>query len=383
MKPAYITRIGLALSMVGLVSCDCGSKCTSESGLPTVEDKSKATKVLPDEAKKPALFVAMDESICSVPDGMSVDAQGDIILSAPNYIDYEKVGGAKLFKIDKDGKVSVWFDQLPPHADTGVVHPMGIEFGPDGNLYIADNQFFSNKDYKSRLLRVVVEDGKPVRCEVAASGFKLANAVRWNGDTVYVSDTHFNLPDKKGQSGVYAIKLDELKKGEVKLLPNAQDPHLVAQYTAKPTEDPNADNDGADGVTFDNQGRMYCGNFGDGVISRTTFDKAGKPTKQEILIDDSSINCCDGIICDKKTNKIYITNSKRNSIHVYDVDKATFQLISENDDTTGEGGLLDQPCEPLVKDGKLIIVNFDYAFPGMKNKEHDSPVTLSVIDLAE
>lgn len=351
-------------------------------GLPESVDASSKTKILPAESIKPELFVALDETACSVPDGMAIDTNGDIILAAPNYIDYEKVGGAKMFRIDKDRKVSVWFADLPAHPDTGKVHPMGIEFGPDGNLYIADNQYFNDKNYKSRLLRVVMENGKPVRCEVAASGFKLANAVRWHNGKVYVSDTHFDLADKPNQSGVYAISLEELNKGEVKLKPNATDPHLVAQYTAKALPE-GGENDGADGVTFDKEGRMYSGRFGDGVISRTIFDANGVPTSQEVLVDDPSITCCDGIICDPATNMVYITNSKRNSIHVYDVDKGTFRIISENDDTTGEGGLLDQPCEPLVYGDNLIIVNFDMPFPGMKNTVHDSPVTISVLPLAE
>lgn len=355
------------------------SNCSSH--IPATEDLASETKVLAPISVKPQLFVSLDEKKCSVPDGLAMMENGDLILSAPNYIDYEKVGGARLFRIDKNRKVTTWFEGLPAHPDTGKVHPMGIEFGPDGHLYIADNQYFNNKDYKSRLLRVVVENGKPVRCEVAASGFKLANAVRWHKGKVYVSDTMFNLPDKKSQSGVYAISLEELNKGEVKLKPEARDSHLVAQYTAKPVPGSDNENDGADGVTFDSQGRMYCGRFGDGVIVRTTFDEQGRPQKQETVVDDPSINCCDGIICDPSTDRIYITNSKRNSIHVYDVKKNTFRILSENGNTTGAGGLLDQPCEPLVKGNKLIVVNFDMPFPGMKNTKHDSPVTLSILNL--
>lgn len=363
----------LTLAGAALLASSCSS-------IPQAEDATQQTKMLPAISLTPQTFVTLDPSTCSVPDGLTIDANGDIILAAPNYIDYEKVKGARLFKIDKNRKVTEWFADLPKHPDTGKVHPMGIEFGPDGNLYIADNQYFSDKNYKSRLLRVVMENGKPVRCEVAASGFKLANAVRWHNNKVYVSDTHFDLKDKKDQSGVYAISLDEMKKGEVKLKPDARDSHLVAQYTAKPSGS-DAETDGADGVTFDKQGRMYSGRFGDGVISRTTFDDNGNPIKQETIVDDVSINCCDGIICDKNTNTVYVTNSKRNSIHAYDVDNNTFRIISENGNTTGANGQLDQPCEPLVIGDQLIIVNFDMPFPGMKNTTHDQPIGISSIRL--
>lgn len=363
----------LTLAGAALLASSCSS-------IPQAEDATQQTKMLPAISLTPQTFVTLDPSTCSVPDGLAIDANGDIILAAPNYIDYEKVKGARLFKIDKNRKVTEWFADLPKHPDTGKVHPMGIEFGPDGNLYIADNQYFNDKNYKSRLLRVVMENGKPVRCEVAASGFKLANAVRWHNNKVYVSDTHFDLKDKKDQSGVYAISLDEMKKGEVKLKPDARDSHLVAQYTAKPSGS-DAETDGADGVTFDKQGRMYSGRFGDGVISRTTFDDNGNPIKQETIVDDVSINCCDGIICDKNTNTVYVTNSKRNSIHAYDVDNNTFRIISENGNTTGANGQLDQPCEPLVIGDQLIIVNFDMPFPGMKNTTHDQPIGISSIRL--
>lgn len=363
----------LTLAGAALLASSCSS-------IPQAEDATQQTKMLPAISLTPQTFVTLDPSTCSVPDGLAIDANGDIILAAPNYIDYEKVKGARLFKIDKNRKVTEWFADLPKHPDTGKVHPMGIEFGPDGNLYIADNQYFNDKNYKSRLLRVVMENGKPVRCEVAASGFKLANAVRWHNNKVYVSDTHFDLKDKKDQSGVYAISLDEMKKGEVKLKPDARDSHLVAQYTAKPSGS-DAETDGADGVTFDKQGRMYSGRFGDGVISRTTFDDNGNPIKQETIVDDASINCCDGIICDKNTNTVYVTNSKRNSIHAYDVDNNTFRIISENGNTTGANGQLDQPCEPLVIGDQLIIVNFDMPFPGMKNTTHDQPIGISSIRL--
>lgn len=357
------------------------SHCSTTPTLPVVENLNHTSIPLKSKLLTPRTFVTLDSKTCSIPDGLAKSPTGDIILSAPNYVDYKKVGGAKLFKISPDKKVSVWFDKLSIHPDTGEVHPMGIEFGPDGNLYIADNQYFNNKDYKSRLLRVVVENGVPIRCETVVSGFKLANAVRWNKDKVYVSDTHFDLADTPNQSGVYAISLKEMNKGEVKLHPGAKDKHLVSQYTAKDSGTPHVDNDGADGICFDNKNRMYTGNFGDGVISRTIFDDKGVPIKQDIIIDNPSLNCCDGITYDERTNKVYITNSKRNSIHAYDVDKGTLQIIAENGNTTGVGGALDQPCEPLVLGNKLIIVNFDMPFPGMKNTTHETPIGISEITL--
>jgi len=338
---------------------------------------SKTLKVLEPANQKPSLFVELGSGF-TVPDGMALDQNNDIILAVPNYLDYKNIG-SKIVKIDKNKKITNWFANLPKHSDTGEVHPMGIEFGPDGNLYIADNQYFADKNYKSRLLRIIVQNGKAVRCEVAVDGFKLANAVRWHNGNVYVSDTFFDL-EKKHQSGIYRISLNEMKKGTVHLAPNATDKHLIAQFTAKDfgTEGETA---GADGVTFDKKGNLYCGNFGDGVISKITFDKNGNPNTQKIIIDDPSIQCCDGIIYSPKTDNIYITNSKNNSVHVYNVKKNTLQQLWVNDDNNGATGLLDQPCEPILRGNELIIVNFDMSFPGLKNQDNDKYNTLSVFKL--
>ena len=55
----------------------------------------------------------------------------------------------------------------------------------------------------------------------------------------------------------------------------------------------------------------------------------------------------------------------------------------ENGDTNGAGGLLDQPCEPLIRGNELIIANFDMPVPGMKNTKFDPPNTISVIKLKQ
>lgn len=367
MTSKILAPAALALAAALFSGCAC-------TRLPNPQAKA-------DAGLKPALFASLDHSI-SVPDGMALDQNGDIIMAAPNYVRNDGIKTPPPAKIVKivDGKNVDWFTDLPLHPDTKEVHPMGIEFGPDGNLYIADNQYFANKDYKSRLLRIVLENGKPVRCEIAADGFKLANAVRWNGNRCYVSDTFFDLEGKKNQSGVYCFTLEELQAGKVTLKPNASDPRLVSQYTSKDL-DPKGATAGADGVCFDSLGNMYCGNFGDGVISRTTFDKDGKPTSQKIVIDTPAIECCDGICCDKKTDRIYITNSKSNSVHLYDTRNNTLQTLWINDDNDGSTGLLDQPCEPILYKGKLVIVNFDMSFPGLKNQNDDEVHTLSVIEL--
>lgn len=361
-----MTRCYFALVFVGFAAVSMAD----ESAL------SRRLKISDAANLRPSLFVDLGPT-CKVPDAMTTDANNNILVSIPNFIGYKELG-SRIIAIDKERRITDWFTALPKSEKTGEVHPMGMEFGPDGNLYVADNQYFTSKDYASRLLRIVIENGKPVRCEVAVEGFKLANAVRWKGDSVYVSDTFFDLEDQPRQSGVYRIGLKEMQAGLVSLLPNAQDPRLIARYT---TKEGTGEIAGADGMCFDRDGNLYCGNFGDGVVSRTSFDASGKVTSQTVVIDHPSFTCCDGIVCDLETNKIYLTNSKLNSIHVYDVDSHSLQLLWENDDDNGATGLLDQPCEPIIRGNELVVVNFDMPFPGLKNTVNDDHHTLSVFKI--
>ena len=343
---------------------------------PVVEDSKRELVILKNANLRPTLFADLGPS-CKIPDAMTIDSNNNILVSIPNFINYEKLG-SHIISIDENRKVSDWFTDLPDSPKTGEVHPMGLEFGPDGNLYIADNQYFTSKDYASRLLRIVMQAGKPVRCEVAIEGFKLANAVRWKGNSVYVSDTFFDLEKQPRQSGVFRISLAEMNKGVVKLQPGGKDSRIIARYT---TKEGTGDIAGVDGICFDRDGNLFSGNFGDGVVSRTSFDQSGKVISQEVVIDHPSFTCCDGIVCDVETNKIYMTNSKLNSIHVYDVDQHSLQLLWENDDDNGATGLLDQPCEPVIRGNELIVVNFDMSFPGLKNKTNDDYNTMSVFKI--
>ena len=329
------------------------------------------------QANRPQLFLSLPDA-CNTPDGMTLDpATGNIILACPNFNDTKFPG--ILMKIDPSNKVSKFFD-LPPHPETGKAGPMGLDFGPDGNLYVADNQYFNDKNYKSRLIRVNIKDGKPVGADVVVDGFKLSNAVIWKGNDVYVSDTFFDLPDKPGASGIYRISLDEMAKGTVKLQPNATDPHLIAQFVTVPNH--RKDPAGADGLTFDSKGNLYTGNFGNGVFSKITFDASGKVASNTVLVKSPEMPCVDGIFCDLKTDKIYVTDSERNAIHVVTPD-GKMTTLWMNDDTDGADGLLDQPCEPLLRGNELIIVNFDMPFPGLKNAKFDKYHTISVIKLGE
>ncbi len=322
---------------------------------------------------KPALFANLGET-CTTPDGMAIDGKGHLYLAITNPTSFEK-NGAKILTFDENDKPITWFDQLPLHPVTKRVHPMGMEFGPDGNLYLMDNQIFAGKPNESRLIRVVVENGKPKLAEALASGFNFGEAVRWYKNRVYITDA---LGETQRLSNIYSFTLEELNKGNIVLTKEVRAKHLISEFTLKETASKNTI--GIDGIAIDKLGNLYAGNFGDGVITKIEFNAEGAVVSKKIVFDSDQLKCCDGFFYDKSRNSIFIANYENNSVLQLDLTTNTITPIWENGDANGSDGLLDNPCETIIYKGKLIVVNFD-TFPGEINKEADSFHTMSVFKL--
>lgn len=318
------------------------------------------------EIIKPTLFADLGES-CSTPDGMAIDPFGKLFLAVTNLSSFDKYG-SKILTFDENNQPITWFDKLPLHPITKRVHPMGIEFGPDGNLYIADNQYFAGGKKQSRILRIIVENGKPIKAEVLVEGLGFANGIRINNNRIYVTDFMF---DDEKESGIYSFTLEEVKINPIILNDQTRKEHLISTFSV-----------GIDGLTFDEKGNLYAGHFYTGVISKIVFSKDGEVQSEEIFLESEELKCADGMFFDKERNSIYIANLSNNSIHRLDLKTKILNLMWVNDDNDGSGGLLDNPCETILYQGNLIVVNFD-TFEGDKNKIVDQFHTISKFKLVE
>ncbi|MCL2104426.1 MAG: hypothetical protein FWH21_05135 [Kiritimatiellaeota bacterium] len=334
------------------------------------------------EKFRPKLFKQFFGDIVNVPDGMAQDKQGNFYVSAPNFVKQEYPG--IIMKLDKKTKQWSIFCSGLLNPDTKMAFPMGLEFGEDGNLYYADNQYFTDKGYKSRVIRVVVDPktGEALRLEPVVENIKLANAVRCRGNALYFTDTFFDLPDKN-LGGIYRVPFSAFKDGPVKILNKedyAKDPYCLDVASCTPNH--RGDNAASDGMCFDKAGNIYTGNFGDGHFYVMKMKPDGSYGKLETLVNDTKLlPCVDGVNYYEKKNWVFIADSERNAVLYWDINNQKLEMFWINDDTDGADGLLDQPCECMVWDGKLIISNFDYTFPGLKNAKNDSVHSLSFINL--
>ncbi|HBT75787.1 MAG TPA: hypothetical protein DEB39_02420, partial [Planctomycetaceae bacterium] len=359
---------------------------------PVAEEPAVATETEPKH--KPKLFAVMPEEMHG-PDGLTVSEKtGTLFLTVPNFNGRDGDVGPKknpgmLAKVGMDGSVEKLL-VFPVLEETGQTGCMGIDFGPDGHLYVADNQYFFKTDHRSRILRVVMDGDVPTgKVEVVAEGLKLPNAVLWVGDTLYVTDTFLDLPDKFGAGGIWAFSKEEILKAgtegneSIKVLPNGADPRLVVKEDVAKIG--RGDNGGFDGLAATPDGTLYAGNFGNGALYAIRFAEDGKPNVEMIHGPGDVFDCCDGIFYDKGTDRIYINDSAKNAIRAFKPtkpgEKAVLELIWENGETDGADGLLDQPCECVVIGDKMYVVNFDWPFPGMVNVKYEAPSTMSVIEL--
>jgi len=322
-------------------------------------------------AGKSKLLVQLPSDYCNTPDGMVVLPDSSIIVSMPNFNDTEQP--ACLVKITPDNQCEKFYD-LPPHPDTGQFGPLGITLAPSGDLYLAD--FQKDDPGKSRVVRIVMKEGKPVDMIVVASGFTVSNAVEVRGDWLYVTETQIDTEAKPATSGILRFRIGE--EGVELKQPLTDDPHFIGLIECHDAELPL----GADGMCFDDDGNLYVSVFSDGKIFKIALDENDQPGEPTLFAEAECMKCADGLDYDAQRKVIYVADSRANAIHAVTLD-GQVSTIAQNGDTDGLDGGMDQPCEVRRRGNTLIVSNMDWPVPGCVNQQYNEPATLSVIELEE
>ncbi len=327
--------------------------------------------------QKPRLFAKLPEFV-STPDGMAIDAEGNLILACPNFADPSMPGC--LVKFDHTGKARKWVD-VPVSPETGHAFPMGIAFGPDGDLYICDNQGWTHPSavkcpgypFKGRILRLRIRDDRVIKTTVVAHGMEHPNGIRINRNHLYV--THSMLTRVKDPSGlmvsnVYRFRLDD---ENVAVTNTLADPNILTTFLTH-----NRDIQyGADGIEFDKFGNLYVGNFGDGAVHRITFNDDGTAKDNNVWArDPAQLKTTDGMIIDSEGN-IYIADFCANAVARVSANGRVTR-IAQSPDSDGLAGQLDQPGEPIIWQGRLVVTCFDLVVDSQNvNTKHEMPATMA------
>jgi len=339
----------------------------------------------PPAMQTPKLFVTLP-NYCPTPDAFAIDSEGNLIVSCPNFSAKSKP--ACILKIDKEGNVRKWFN-VPTIPETGWAAPMGMAFGPCGELFIVDNQPWMGTpegQFRGRIIGCRVEgmgDNAVVSYRVIADGIEHPNGLRYHNGMLYLTVSMLTkIEDPSGLlvSGVY--RFDPRHENPTVHVTNTKaDPNLILtvltynrhiQY-------------GLDGIDFrPGCGTMYLSNFGDGSILRVEMNDRREVISIETWArDPKTLRTADGIVFDAKGN-LYIADFSDNAIAVVRPNGRMYR-IAISPDSDGSEGQLDQPGEPVVWNGKLIVSNFDAVIDPERhvNSAHQPPHTLSMLELVE
>ena len=325
----------------------------------------------------PKLFTLLPEEYVSTPDGMEIDKNGDMILSCPNFADMSMP--SCICRINKEGHVTKWFD-VPLNEETHEARSMGIAFGPDGDLYIVDNQGWTGRPElirQGRILRVHFEDNNVSKVTVVAKHMEHPNGIRIKGEYMYVTQSTMTKVKTDSGNALSCVYRFHLNDHDIDVTNTLEDSNIFLSYE---TFNPQ-DQYGLDGIVFDHQGNLYVGNFGDGEIFQITFNEDGSVKENRSFAKDpKNLRSTDGMTIDQYGN-IYVADFVLNAIAKV-APNGTVTRIAQSPDTDGLHGELDQPGEPCFWNGKIIVSCFDCVTGGDKvNTAHELPATMSMLEV--
>ena len=359
-----------------LVCCVILSATTAFAQLRRAVRQSAPSEAAP--LVKNKSMVELDDQF-NTPDGMTVDKDGNIILAVPNA--YAREGGSWLLKITPDNKVEKYF-WLRGHRETKKSCPLGIVFGDDGHLYICDGQTIGgDSSHKARILRVIHEDGKPVREQILVTGLVQANGIDFGNGKIYVAETQFveGTPEVPMDSGVFCFELSEFtteRREPIRVSPNGQDPHCIYTFKTHNADWPI----GANGIALSPcKKKLYVANFGDQEIIELTLDDSHKKVVSDrVCVKGGPIKSVDGIKC-CPSGFLFFADFAGNAVHAANPENGKVVVLARDRiGGTGANGELDRCSEVCLRDGKVYVSNIDLPY---ENK-NDKPYSVSIIDLA-
>ena len=276
---------------------------------------------------------------CTTPDGMCIDSRGRLVIAAPNN---DRTQPGAVFRLDSpDGSPIKWFD-VPPCPESGYASPMGICFGPKGELYVCDNQ----KDSRGRLLVITFKNDRIDTCEAIAVGLDNANGVKHMNGRLYLTQAFLygvNRGDGAASSGLYMF---EDTDRNVRVGNTPADPQCVFSDV---TRNPDI-RGGLNGVAVDAaNGFIYTGNYGDGRVWKLTVGANGRVVKSEELLHAGGESVTPDGLCVDNFGNLFIADMRGDALERI-TPSGRFSVLKR--------GGFERPSEPCAWRGFICVANY-------------------------